>query len=139
MNKKFHKLLIGTHNSHYKMSISQFSALGLSPGQPKILEMLKQLEGCTQKELAKACDVEPATITSILPNMEKSDLIKREAIVYDAGKRAFRVSLTEKGKAMEGEVTRIFDEIEALSFKGFTEEEKEIFLSLLERVNRNIN
>lgn len=139
MNKKFHKLLIGTQIAHYKKSSSQFSALGLSSGQPKVLEKLKQLESCTQKDLAKACEVEPATITSILPSMERNDLIKREAIVYEAGKRAISVSLTEKGRAIEGEVARIFDEVEELSFKGFTEEEKETFLSLLERIHRNIN
>jgi DNA-binding MarR family transcriptional regulator len=135
---KFHKLLIGTLNSHYKQSSSQLRLLGLSSGQPKVLETLKQLESCTQKDLAKACEVEPATITSILPSMEKNDLIKREAIVYEAGKRALSVSLTEKGKAMEGEVARVFDEVEKLSFRGFTEEEKETFLSLLERIHTNI-
>lgn len=137
MKKRFHKLLIGTLNSHYKKSTSQFRALGLSPGQPKILETLKQLDGCMQKELAMACEVEPATITSILPAMEKSDLIKRD-IVYEAGKRALSVSLTDKGKAMEGEVARILDEVEQLSFRGFTEKEKETFLTLLERIYKNI-
>lgn len=138
MKKKFHKLLIGTSNSHYKMCTNQFGALGLSPGQPKILETLIHLEGCMQKELAKACEVEPATITSILPGMEKNGLIKRETTVYEVGKRALCVSLTDKGKAIVGEVARIFNEVEDLSFKGFTEEEKETFLSMLERIHENI-
>ncbi|MBU9719901.1 MULTISPECIES: MarR family winged helix-turn-helix transcriptional regulator [Bacillaceae] len=138
MKKRFHKLIVGTSNSHYKKSTSQFSALGLSPGQPKILETLIQLEGCMQKELAEACEVEPATITSILPGMEKKDLIKRETIVNGPGKRALSVRLTEKGKAMEREVARVFQEVEELSFKGFTDVEKETFLSLLERVHTNM-
>jgi DNA-binding MarR family transcriptional regulator len=71
--------------------------------------------------------------------MEKNDLIQREAIVYEAGKRAISVSLTEKGSAIEEEVTRIFDEVEEISFKGFTAEEKETFIGLLERIHRNIN
>jgi DNA-binding MarR family transcriptional regulator len=91
-----------------------------------------------QKELAKACEVEPATITSILPSMEKNDLIKRETVVYETGKRALSVSLTDKGKVMEREVARIIDEVEELSFRGFTEAEKETFLSLLERINTNM-
>lgn len=138
MEKKFHKLFIGTHNLHYKKSTSRFAAIGLSPGQPKILETLKVLDGCTQKELAKACDVEPATITSILPSMEKNDLIKRETIIYEVSKRALSVSLTDKGKVMEGKVNNIFDEIEELSFKGFSDEEKENFLTMLERIYSNI-
>lgn len=138
MKFKFHKLLIGTSNSHYKKCTSQFGAVGLSPGQPKILETLIQLEGCMQKELAKACEVEPATITSILPSMEKNDLIRRETIVHELGKRALSVRLTDKGKTMAGEVARIFDDMEKLSFKGFTVEEKETFLSLLEKVYTNM-
>lgn len=138
MKKRFHKLLIGTYNLHYKKSTSQFGALGLSPGQPKILETLKQLDGCMQKELAEACEVEPATITSILPSMERNDLIKRDTVVYDTGKRALSVSLTDKGKCKGREVEGIVDEIEELSFRGFTDEEKETFLSMLERIYVNI-
>ncbi|WP_078555947.1 MarR family winged helix-turn-helix transcriptional regulator [Bacillus alkalicellulosilyticus] len=138
MKKRFHKLLVGTSNLHYRKSTSQFSALGLSPGQPKILETLIDLEGCMQKELAEACEVEPATITSILPGMEKNDLIKRETIVNAPGKRALSVRLTEKGKAMEREVATIFHDVEEECFRGFTEEEKETFLSLLERVHNNM-
>jgi DNA-binding MarR family transcriptional regulator len=70
--------------------------------------------------------------------MERNDLIKREAIVYEAGKRALSVSLTDKGKSKGIEVERIFDEIEELSFRGFTDEEKETFLSMLERIYMNI-
>jgi DNA-binding MarR family transcriptional regulator len=138
MRKRFHKLLIGTQNLHYKRCQSQFAGLGLSPGQPKILETLRQIDGCMQKELAEACEVEPATITSILPSMVKNDLIKRETIVYEVGKRALSVSLTDKGKSMEREVARIIDEVEESCFRGFSEEEKESFLSLLERLYMNI-
>ncbi|WP_218240529.1 MarR family winged helix-turn-helix transcriptional regulator, partial [Pseudomonas sp. 2822-17] len=70
--------------------------------------------------------------------MEKKGLIKRETVVYDAGKRALSVSLTDKGKVMEGEVAKVFHEIEELSFRGFTAEEKDTFLSLLDRVHSNI-
>ena len=80
MDNRFHILLNRTVNSHFKRSTSQFAALGLSSGQPKVLERLVGLEGCMQKELAEACEVEPATITSILPKMEKKGLIKREQI-----------------------------------------------------------
>ena len=91
-----------------------------------------------QKELAEACEVEPATITSILPKMEKKGLIKREPIVQDSGTRSLSVSLTEKGKAKERAVANVFDEVETLSFQGFSTTEKDTFLKLLERVYQNI-
>lgn len=138
MDKKFHRLLIRTYNAHKKRNQSQFDELGLSSGQPKVLEKLNEMDGCMQKELAVACKIEPATITSILPSMEKNDLIKRESKTNISGKRSLRVSLTEKGHLMEREVVRIVDEVEKLSFKGFTKEEKNSFLSMLERVYENI-
>lgn len=138
MTKRFHKLLNQTLNSHFKRSRAQFAALGLSPGQPKILEKLIDMEGCMQKELAKACEVKPATITSILPTMEKRNLIKRETVIHDSGKRALSVSLTNEGKEKEVEVANVFNQIEELSFEGFSSEEKETFLSLLDRVYTNL-
>ena len=138
MDKKFHKLLNRTLNAHFKRSRDQFAELGLSTGQPKILEKLIDMEGCMQKELAEACEVEPATITSILPTMERRELIKRETVVNDSGKRALSLFLTEKGRAKEKDVARVFEEVENLSFKGFTEDEKDTFLKLLERIQQNI-
>ncbi|WP_160680370.1 MarR family transcriptional regulator [Clostridium sp. C8-1-8] len=138
MRSKFHNLLIRTMASHSKRSQSQFMELGLSPGQPKILEVLKDMDGCMQKELAAACNVEPATITSILPSMEKNELITRKSKSYTSGKRSLSVSLTEKGRAMEKDISKIVDQVEELSFQGFAEEEKELFLSMLERVYENI-
>ena len=138
IDSRFHKLLNRTINSHFKRSTSQFAKLGLSSGQPKVLERLIDMEGCMQKELAEACEVEPATMTSILPGMEKKGLIKREPIVQDSGARALSVSLTPKGKETEKEVANVFDEVETLSFQNFSSAEKETFLQLLERVYQNI-
>lgn len=138
MYKKFHKLLIKLSNSHHKISRSQFADLGLSPGQPKILEALSELGTCMQKDLARACDVEPPTITSILPAMEERGLVKREALAYESGKRALGVSLTDKGRALELEVERVMDEVEKLCFKGFSKEEIDLFLSMLERIYENL-
>lgn len=135
---EFHQLLNKTFNAHFKLCRRKFNKLGLSSGQPKILEKLVELEGCMQKELAEACEVEPATITSILPSMEKKGLIKRKTKVFPSGIRALSVFLTEKGRAMAEEVSQIFSEAEQLSFNGFTKDEKENFLSLLSRIYENI-
>lgn len=138
MDSRFHILLNRTVNAHFKRSTNQFAALGLSSGQPKVLERLVGLDGCIQKDLAEACEVEPATITSILPNMEKKGLIKRKPIVQDSGVRSLSVSLTDKGKVKEREVANVFEKIETLSFQSFSAEEKDTFLKLLERVYQNI-
>lgn len=135
---KFHKLLVGTSQAHFKKSTSQFAALGLSSGQPKILETLVQEGSCMQKDLAKACHVEPATITNILPAMEKKGLITRNRITSDTGKRSLYVKVTKKGEELEKKIAQIFDEVETTCFEDFTAAEKETFITLLERLHRNI-
>src|SRR5690625_163971 len=138
MTKIFHKLINQTVNAHFKRSTNQFAELGLSSGQPKVLERLVGIEGCMQKELAEACEVEPATMTSILPNMEKKGVIKRVPTIQKLETRELSVLLIEKGKAKERKVANIFAEVEDLSVTGYSQEEKNMFLQLLERVYQNI-
>lgn len=52
--------------------------IGLSPGQPKILHYLLNHDGCMQRELADACDIEPATVSRLLDKMEEDGLVRRE-------------------------------------------------------------
>src|SRR5690625_5369726 len=126
MTKIFHKLINQPVNAHFKRSTNQLAELGLSSGQPKVLERLVGIEGCMQKELAEACEVEPATMTSILPNMEKQGLIKRVPTTQNSGTRALSVFLTEKGKAKEREVAHIVSDVETSSLTGFSQEAKDV-------------
>lgn len=50
----------------------------LTPGQPKIFDYLLYHDGVVQKEIASACHVEPATMTSVLYGMEKKGYILRK-------------------------------------------------------------
>ena len=139
MSKQYlHTLLIRTYGAHKKKSRQGFQKFELSDGQPKILSILKDMEGCSQKELAEACRVEPATMTSLLKNMEQKGLIRKEAIQV-AGQRAYSVYLTELGRKRSGEVMDIVDELEMISFQGFTNEEKEQFFGLLSRIYHNLD
>ncbi len=50
--KRFHQYLINIFHIHEKKSQLVFRELGLSKGQPKMIEILSHQEGCSQKELA---------------------------------------------------------------------------------------
>jgi len=60
--------------------------IGLSSGQPKILEYLSPGNCSMQKDIAAALDIEPATVSQILNNMVQSGLIRRPSA--EARKRA---------------------------------------------------
>lgn len=139
MSRKFlHVLLLKTYAAHKKSSRQQFQQLQLTEGQPKVLSILRGIEGCQQKELAEACGVEPATMTALLKNMEQSGLICKEKLQLPGGKRAYRIFLTEKGAKLSGQVMDIVENLEQVAFQDFTEQEKTDFLKLFARVAENL-
>ncbi|MDD5901280.1 MAG: MarR family transcriptional regulator [Lachnospiraceae bacterium] len=131
--------LINASTLHQKSCWAEFRKLDLSPGQPKVLSRLCFQEGYLQKELAALCHVEPATMVVLLANMEKKGLIRKEAVHVSGGKRAFRIYLTDEGRALGHEVDRMVEEVEEKSFRGFSEEEKRQLITLLERMAENLS
>lgn len=132
LQKLFHK----TFRTSLKRVKRRLHAHGLSKGQPEMLEYLAKNDGCIQKEVADNCNLEPATVTSVLGNMEKSGFIKRESNPKD--RRILNVYLTEKGKEAQKKAADVITEIGEDNFKGFTEEEKLQFSGYLNRILENI-
>lgn len=54
------------HLLFQKSLLAGIKDVNLTPGQPKILDYLLSHDGAVQKEIAEACHIEPATITSVL-------------------------------------------------------------------------
>ena len=136
--KRLHVALISAYSAHKKCSFREFQKLDLTTGQPKILSILNQNEGCLQKDLAERAHVEPATMTSILNNMEGKGLIYRKPLLVSGGKRANAVYLTDQGRIISVNVNNIVDDMEELSFQGFNSEEKQTLIGLLERIQSNL-
>ena len=130
--------LIDLSKTHKKYCMSRFSKLGLTTGQPKVLTVLSAKEGYLQKELAAICAVEPATMTSLLNNMERKDLIRRETVYVSGGKRAFAIYLTDHGKDVAAQVAAIAAEADAKSFEGI-EDKKEEFLTMMSKIIKNLS
>ncbi len=136
--ERYHKELIGLSSAHKKFSVSQYLEFGLTTGQPKVLSMLREHEGYLQKDLARKCGVEPATMTSILTNMTSKGLIQKRTVYVSGGKRAFAIFLTDKGMELAEKVDNIIDEAEEKSFEGFSEEEKKNFIRMMHKITRNL-
>lgn len=137
-DKYLHVLLIKLAALHKKKSRQRFQEMNLAEGQPKVLSVLLPIEGCLQKDLAQACHVEPATMTSLLKNMEKSELIYKKQDLVSGGKRANRIYFTEKGKELAYRVNHVVGELEKVCFDGFTEKERDDFLDAFSRIINNL-
>ena len=99
MKETLHYLLMTDHFLFQKTLFGKIKETGLSIGQPKVLDYLKEHDGTTQREIAAACQIEPASLTSILNGMEKANLIERKTL--DGNRRSWHIFLTEKGSSFK--------------------------------------
>ena len=76
---------VHSHLQH-KLTVSQFG----------ILEALYHLGPMCQKELAEKILKSAGNITTVINNLEKNNLVRREVLATD--KRSFAVSLTKEGR-----------------------------------------
>ncbi|WP_291570869.1 MarR family winged helix-turn-helix transcriptional regulator [Clostridium sp. UBA4548] len=135
--KELHKAIIKLSKTHRKLAFREFAKIDLTEGQPKILSFLAKNNGCIQKDIADNCRIKPATVTSVLANMEKAELIYRSQ--NSENRRILNVFLTDKGVKAQKQVGVIFNKIDDLCFKGFSEEEKLQAIELLDRIQSNLD
>ncbi|MDE7308858.1 MAG: MarR family transcriptional regulator [Lachnospiraceae bacterium] len=136
MNYTLHYLLMADHALLQKTLFANIRDSGLSLGQPKVLDFLKEHDGAVQKDIAKGCHIEPASLSTILTGMEKSGLITRET--NENNRRNLYIYMTDKGKAICEQVTEHFSQIEKKALSGFTEEEIENILAYLTKIHKNL-
>lgn len=121
---------------YYSRIQSQLAEVGLYRGQPPILMLLYKNDGMSQKEMARALNLSPATMTVTLKRMEKAGLVLREMDEHD--QRILRVHLSEKGREMcETGESRI-GVVTAELLEGFTLEEQQRLNEYLGRIARNM-
>ncbi len=134
--RELNHMLVKVGAKHRRRSAYEFMKHNLSSGQPRMLNFLFENDGCIQREIASACHMEPASVTSVLNSMQRAGLIERKPVVGD--KRALRVWLTEKGKENKKIVDEIFVTMADECFKGFSEDEKQLCGSFLNRIFTNM-
>ena len=127
-----HYLLMLSHSLLNHRILEEASALGLSPGQPKVLEYLLLHGTQNQRSIAGYCRIEPATVGSILTRMEEAGLVERHQKSGD--RRALYVSLTPAGEAAANAMAAVFDRADAQAASLLTTAESLQLTALLEKV-----
>jgi DNA-binding MarR family transcriptional regulator len=119
-----------------KKLMEQLKDTGLTLGQPKVLDYLKEHDGASQKEIAAGCLIEAGSLTSILNRMEEKDLIERKML--NGNRRTFHIFMTESGKKNQRLVEEAFKKIEKTALNGISEEEQKQFMDIFCRIYRNL-
>ena len=136
MDESLHYLIMANQMMVQKSLMDQIKDTGLTIGQPKILDYLKEHDGSNQKEIARACFLEAGSLTTILNKMEEKGLIERRML--NGNRRSFHIFMTEEGKRKQQMVDKAFKEIEQKALSGILEEEYERFLNIHKRIYSNL-
>ena len=136
MNDSFHYLSMANHMMVQKKLMEQLKDTGLTLGQPKVLDYLKDHHGASQKEIAAGCLIEAGSLTSILNRMEEKGLIERKML--NGNRRTFHIFMTESGKKNQKLVEETFEKIEETALNNVSEEEQKVFMEIFLRIYRNL-
>ena len=136
MDDSFHYISMINHMTVQKKLMEQLKDTGLTLGQPKVLDYLKDHDGVSQKEIAAGCLIEAGSLTSILNRMEEKNLIERKML--NGNRRTFHIFMTESGKKNQKLVEEAFKKIEKTALNGISEEEQKLFMEIFCRIYRNL-
>lgn len=111
-------------------------ALGLGPGQPKLISYLANRGPSTQRDMAAYFGIDPAAVSRMLDALERHGFVESSASPAD--RRVKVASLTELGAKTAFRWDKSCHELEARMFRGFTPAERDGLMAMLERVRANL-
>ncbi|MDY4971346.1 MAG: MarR family transcriptional regulator [Lachnospiraceae bacterium] len=89
-----------------------------------------------QRDVEKHLEISRASVTSILQLLEKNGFIRRESVKTDA--RLKKIAVTEKGYQANDRILNSLDRLESNLTKGISPGEMEVFISVMERIKKNL-
>ena len=114
-----------------------YASLSLTPLQISALRCIFDHPGRMQKEIAEDIGVSPPVLVGILRNLEERGYIESRRKADN--RRAISVFATDKGSDIVAVLSDKASEVSAKALSGFSEDETEEFLSLLNRIMENLS
>lgn len=110
----------------------------LVPAYGNILTVLYNNNGkLMMKDIATIVGKDKSTITALIKSLMALGYVKK--IKSKKDKRITYIELTKKSYTIQYKFDRISNELNQKAYEGFSEEEKEIFLRLLKKMNNNFD
>ncbi len=128
--------MIQTERMHKHLLDSAVSSIGIHRTHHRILIYIAHNNPLdSQKALADHIGISPAAITGALKKLENDGYIKR---VQGSDNRFNVVEITDEGKMLIENTRALFISVDTTLFEGFTDEELEEYISILEKIQCNI-
>jgi len=115
----------------------ELSPYGLSPGHHPFLMVLFHKEGVRLEELARTLRVDKAVSTRMVRGLIEGGFAYRERDSTD--RRAYRVFLTEKGRALCPRTTEMIEILTEVYLDGFSDEERILLVEMFDRMVKNVD
>lgn len=128
---------LGRFNREHRNRIHEImESEGLFYGQLPILEVVKKLGSCTQKEISKELCVTPPSVTTSVKRLVKKGYLEKKIDEHDL--RNTRITITESGLQKTIACRKKFDELDNQAFSALTDEECELFKTFIDRLIHSI-
>lgn len=111
------------------LSVSQAYVIDFIATQGKYREIF-------QKDLEKEFDLKRSSVSLMLNNMEKNDLIKRVSVSEDA--RLKQIILTEKSIKIYEKISIAIDSVENKLAENLKPEEIKLFLDIIDKMRNSL-
>lgn len=130
---KWISILYRTGQAYFDKSFAKY---GIGDKHYRYLLFLYRQEGITQDVLSKYFYVDKATTARAIMALEEQGYVYRKVDPDD--KRANRVFLTEKGRALEPAIRSVLHDWAQIMTSHLTEEERRMVEGLLQRMADNV-
>jgi DNA-binding MarR family transcriptional regulator len=104
----------------------------VTPGLFGVLVIIEANPDLKQSDLARATNLDRSTVVTVIDNLERRGLVERRAALNDRRSNAIR--LTTAGSALLRKLKRQVGQHEKRLLKNFSEAERELIFSLLQKV-----
>lgn len=116
--------------------IKMKSQQGIHHGQGHVLGVLMDHDNISQKQLAAALDIRPASLTDLLEKLERDQLVERTRDTKD--RRVTRVQITDRGKQMVQQNLKVRHQVEQVMFGALTPAEVQSLGAILNKMTTSL-
>jgi len=104
----------------------------VTPGLFGVLVVIEANPDLKQSDLARAAHLDRSTVGTVIDNLERRGLVERRAALHDRRSNAIR--LTADGTALLRKLKRQVSQHEKRLLQNFSDVERELFFTLLQKV-----
>ncbi len=102
-----------------------------------ILNFISKHKQITQQALVNLLNMDKTRVVHVIDYLSGKGLVKREKSPDD--RREHRIVITKKGDKYIEKISKGFNELNKTAFIGFSKTERQLFFTMLEKIDKNMS